>query len=237
MDTAMKTTMKTAIKERLFFCMTALMLTGSAAGCGKADEGDAGEGTGAQDTYRLEEYGTVEEKRQEYFTDGTEKVSYYYKLEKFFFGDVPANADLVNQTLSQIYEEYEAGYIEEAEVYESGGEDASEIPYSYLKMVSLEYAGEDYVSVLYNDVYHMGGAHPYSCFDGITIDCKTGEQVSASQLLGKSDEELLTEVSNAMGLDSVGTWEDMDFYLTDSEIVFFYRMPGFWEDVVLQREK
>ena len=83
----------------------------------------------------------------------------------------------------------------------------------------------------------MGGAHPYSRFDGITIDCKTGQQVSASQLLEKSDEEILTEISNEMGFDYIGTWDDVDFYLTDSTMVFFYRMPGYWDDVVLQREK
>lgn len=222
------------MRKRILFCMIFLMLVGSAAGCGKAEEGDSGEGTGAQDAYKLEEYGTVEETQQEYLADGTENVSYYYKMEKFFFSDVLSNADLVNHTLQQIYEEYEASYIKDAEVYESGEE---EPPYAYLHILSLEYVGEDYVSILYNDVYYMGGAHPYSCFDGITIDCKTGELVSASQLLGKSDEEILTEVGNEMGFDSVGTWEDVDFYLTNSEIVFFYRMPGYWEDVVLPREK
>lgn len=234
-------------RKRIFFCLILWMLTGSIAGCGKAGEGAAGEGVDAQNTYNLEAYGTVEEKQQEYLADGTENVSYYYKMEKFFFSDVLVNADLVNRTLQQIYEEYEASYIEEAEayefsaeVYESGAEayeSGAEAPYAYLHLLSLEYVGEDYVSMLYNDVSYMGGAHPYSRLDGITIDCKTGEQVLVSQLLGKSEEEILAEVSNAMGFDSVGTWEDIDFYLTDSAIVFFYRMPGFWEDVVLQREK
>lgn len=102
-------------------------------------------------------------------------------------------------------------------------------------MLSISYIGEDYVSILYNAVSYMGGAHPYSQFDGITIDCKTGEEVSASQLMGKSDDEILTEISNRMGLDIAGTWDEIDYYLTDSEIVFFYRMPGYWEDVVLER--
>lgn len=38
-----------------------------------------------------------------------------------------------------------------------------------------------------------------------------------------------------MGLSDIATWEDIDFYLIDSTIVFFYRMPNFWEDVVLLR--
>ena len=98
-------------------------------------------------------------------------------------------------------------------------------------------SGQDYISILYNDVCDMGGAHPYSRMDGITIDCKTGEQVLASQLVEKEDEEILKEVSDAMGFDSLGTWEDMDFYLTDSTIVFFYRMPGYWDDVEWNRDE
>lgn len=186
-------------------------------------------------TYRLEEYGTVEEKQQEYLADGTGNMSYYYKMEKFFFSDTLSNAVQVNHTLQQIYDEYEEDYIEEAKMHEYEVDEVVNTPYSYWHILSLEYIGEDYVSILYNDVYYMGGAHPYSRFDGITIDCKTGEQISASQLLEKSDEEILTEISNAMGFDFIGTWDDVDFYLTDSTIVFFYRMPGFWEDVILQR--
>lgn len=106
---------------------------------------------------------------------------------------------------------------------------------SYRKMRPT--SGQDYISILYNDVCDMGGAHPYSRMDGITIDCKTGEQVLASQLVEKEDEEILKEVSDAMGFDSLGTWEDMDFYLTDSTIVFFYRMPGYWDDVEWNRDE
>lgn len=188
-------------------------------------------------TYSIEEYGTVEEKRQEYFADGTENMSFYYKMENFFFSDTLSNAEQVNHTLQQIYDGYEESYIEGAKVHKSEVDEALETPYTYWRILSLKYVGEDYVSILYNDVYYMGGAHPYSRFDGITIDCKTGQQVSASQLLEKSDKEILTEISNAMGIASIDAWDDVDFYLTDSTIVFFYRMPGFWEDVILQREK
>lgn len=189
-------------------------------------------------TYNIEDYGTIEEKQQEYLENGTENVAYYYEMENFFFSDTLSNAASINHTLQQIYDEYEKGYIEGAAEYQSGWFDGPpmNIPYAYWHILNLTYVGDDYVSIQYNDVSYMGGAHPYSWFDGITIDCKTGEQVSASQLLGKSDEEILTEISNTMGHDGVSTWDDVDFYLTDSSIVFFYRMPGFWEDVVLKRE-
>ena len=79
----------------------------------------------------------------------------------------------------------------------------------------------------------MGGAHPYSYFDGITIDCKTGQEITAAELLGKSSDEILQQVSDEMGMDTVASWDEVDFYLTDSTIVFFYRMPNYWEDVEL----
>lgn len=184
-------------------------------------------------TYNAEEFGTIYEIRQEYFADGAEVMSYYYEMENFFFNDTAQGASSINHTLQQIYDEYEEGCIETASEY--SGDDFLDTPYSYWHLLSLTYVSDDYVSILYNDINYMGGAHPYSSFDGITIDCKTGEQVLASQLLGKSDDEILAEVSDAMGLDYPCGWDELDFYITDSEIVFFYRMPGFWEDVVLRR--
>ena len=67
----------------------------------------------------------------------------------------------------------------------------------------------------------MGGAHPYSYFDGITIDCETGKEIAAAELLGKDSDEILQQVSDEMGLDTVASWDEVDSYLTDSTIVFF----------------
>lgn len=187
-------------------------------------------------TYGIEEYGTVEEKRQEYFSEETGNQLYYYEMENIYINDSFPNAVSINRTLQQIYDEIEENYVETSTVH-TNGDEAFGMPYTNWKVISIKYVGDDYISILYNDVYYMGGAHPYSRYDGITIDCKTGEQVSASQLLGKSDEEILAGISNAMGFDYIGTWDDVDFYLTDSTMVFFYRMPGHWDDVVLQREK
>lgn len=38
-----------------------------------------------------------------------------------------------------------------------------------------------------------------------------------------------------MGLSEVAGWEDIDFYLQQEKIVFFYRMPGYWDEVVMER--
>lgn len=186
--------------------------------------------------YNLEDYGTVERKRQEYFAEGTETVAFYYEMENFFFHETVLNAPLINRTLQKIYEGYEETYIEEAAEYKYGADEYPNVPYTSWYILCLEYVGEDYISILYNDISYMGGAHPYSYFDGITIDCRTGEQVTASQLLRKSDEEILTEVSNEMGFDITAAWDEIDFYLTDSSIVFFYRMSPVQEEVVLRRE-
>ncbi len=85
--------------------------------------------------------------------------------------------------------------------------------------------GEDYVSLRFNNVSYYGGANPDSCCDGITLNCETGELVTVSQITGISDTELLQEISSAMGLSGTAGWDDLDFYLTDTEIVFFYRVP------------
>ena len=50
-----------------------------------------------------------------------------------------------------------------------------------------------------------------------------------------SDSEILQTVNELMGLDEPADWNDLDFYLEDNNIVFFYRMPGIWEDVILGR--
>ncbi|MCM1327479.1 MAG: hypothetical protein NC094_01270 [Bacteroidales bacterium] len=190
--------------------------------------------------YNIEDYGTIEEKRQEYQEHESERIAYYYEMENFFLNDTLPNGDAINRTLQEIYDGHEKRYQQGAEAYQYGmsGADTEEFPteYDFWQMLSLTYIGDDYVSLQYNDVSYIGGAHPYSYYEGITIDVKTGEQVEASQLLGKGDDEILAEVSREMGLDVIGTWDDLDFYLTDSYIVFFYRYPGFWDDVVLSRQ-
>ena len=189
--------------------------------------------------YKIEDYGIIKEKRQEYPEYETERIAYYYEMENFFFNDTFPNADVINQTLQEIYDEYEKGYqagVEE-HLYGMYEADAEEFPtdYDMWNLLSLTYIGDDYVSLQYNNVSYMGGAHPYSCFVGITIDCKTGEKVSAPQVLGENNGTVLAKVSKAMGFDTISTWDDLDFYLTDSYVVFFYRYPGFWEDVVFSR--
>lgn len=164
-------------------------------------------------TYDPEDYGWIVEIREEFTNENTEEITFYYEMENFYVNEAFENGDKINDTLQKIYDENEQGY----------------------KKYRLTFVGEQYISIVYNDIAYMGGAHPYSYFDGITIDCKTGEEVSASELLGKSDEDILKQVSEEMGMDMVAYWDAIDFYLTDSKIVFFYRMPNYWDDVVWER--
>ena len=185
--------------------------------------------------YITEDFGEIQSYGSEFYYD-EETKGFYYNLEMFYL-----NSDFLytmNDTLEEFYDGYLKQYQETEDFYlEQGESDLPEgvVPYSELLFLGIQYIDNDYVSLLFNDVTYMGGAHPYSRFDAITIDRCTGEEVTASQILGESDEEILAKVSDLMGLDVVADWEDIDFYLQADSIVFFYRMPGYWEDVVLGR--
>lgn len=185
--------------------------------------------------YITEDYGEILPYGSEFYYD-EDTMGFYYNLESFYL-----NSDflyIMNDTLEEFYDGYLKQYRETEDFYlEQGESDLPKgvVPYSELLFLGIQYIDNDYVSLLFNDVAYMGGAHPYSRFDAITIDRCTGEEVTASQILGESDEEILAKVSDLMGLDVVADWEDIDFYLQADSIVFFYRMPGYWEDVVLGR--
>lgn len=183
-----------------------------------------------------ESCGQTELVREEFKAENSEELRFCYEMEKFYVNDLFQNADKINNTLQKMYDDVEGTYREDAEIYMGLGEPLEEpinTPYDSLLFKKVAYGGDDYISLLFNDVSYMGGAHPYSYLEGVTIDCRTGEKVSASELLGKTDEEILQQVSKEMGMDVIATWEDIDYYITDTTIVFVYRMgPRYWEDVV-----
>lgn len=191
-------------------------------------------------TYSSEEYGTLETNHQSaLLSDGTE--CYYYEIEEYYFNDSVNHASVINDTLRGIYQEIESGYEADSEYYKNAdnpsedyqgeGEPEINVPYNLYKFYGLYYVGEDYVSLVYNDVYYLGGAHPYSNLYGITIDVNTGKQVTASEVTGQSDADLLNMIKISMGMDTDPTWEDVDYYITNTTIVYFYRQPNFYEDV------
>ena len=185
--------------------------------------------------YITEDYGEIQPYGSEFYYD-EETKGFYYNLEMFYL-----NSDFLytmNDTLEEFYDGYLKQYQKSEDRYmEKGESDLPEgvVPYSELCFLGIQHVDNDYVSLLFNDVTYMGGAHPYSWYDAITVDRCTGEEVTASEILRESDKEILEKVSDLMGLDGVASWEDIDFYLQNDSIVFFYRMPGYWEDVVLGR--
>lgn len=185
--------------------------------------------------YIAEEYGEIQPYGSEFYFN-EETKGFYYNLEMFFLG-----SDFLytmNDTLQEFYDGYLKQYQEEENRYmEQGEPDFPEgvVPYSELIFLGIQHIENDYVSLLFNDVTYMGGVHPYSRFDAITVDRCTGKEVTASEILEESDEEILEKVSDLMGLDTQADWTDIDFFLQEDTIVFFYRMPGYWEDVILRR--
>ena len=185
--------------------------------------------------YKAEDYGEIYKSGSEFYYE-QEVMGYYYNIEEFYL-----NSDFLytmNDTLENFYKKYLRQYQETEKWYmEEGPMEFPEdkIPYSELLFQGVEYVDLDYVSLLFNDVTYMGGAHPYSKYDAITIDRHSGKEVSAAEILGESDAQILEKVSSLMGMYEVADWEDIDFYLQKDSIVFFYRMPGYWDEVVVER--
>lgn len=205
-------------------------------------EEEGGEPSGAGNKYYIAEdqyvddetkYGTVKKEHEE-FQDRNGIKSFYYDMDCFYFGET--YPDVVNETLQTYYdgkkEAYRLDYSENYTI-ESYGE--PHIPYDNLIFFYVTYAGDDYVSLVFNDVSYMGGAHPESALEGITIDCSTGEMVDASRFTDDSAEETGEQIKAVLGEDFVYTPEHWNYYITDESVVFFYYNPRFWEQVAAKR--
>lgn len=144
----------------------------------------------------------------------------------------------MNETLQSIYAEKELEYQERYELEGSlkylepvpeGQKDYEERTW-YL--VNLTYVGEDYVSLLFNDVTNwLGAAHPMSYFSPVTIDVRTGEVVETEEILGYTRDELSKKIYGDNRLNSM----DYGFYLYGEEIHFIYRFSYFVDEIVISR--
>ena len=85
----------------------------------------------------------------------------------------------------------------------------------------------------------MGGPHEYNKLEAYTIDCTTGNILTASEILGiQNDAALRCEISDKMGTEQFLIWDELGYYITDKAIVFFakeYWMQGTYEDVIVWR--
>ena len=200
-----------------------------------------------------EDYGHIEEKDFSFVNELDETV-YYYEMELFHFdeGTVPKN---VITCLEAYHERKEAEYqkygeemldeewkhrlaIENGEIEPDEEGPEGNGMYDKCFFQYIPYIGEDYVSIVYYEINCMGGAE-YGTLEAVTIDCKTGEEVTAAEILGiTNDAELRCEISDKMGVEGILTWDELDYYITDKVIVFLgkpYWMQGNYEDVVVYR--
>lgn len=186
-----------------------------------------------QNVYNDEtEYGNIGQEHEE-FRNQEGSSYFYYDMECFYFDETyPA---ILNETLQTYYDLKKESYHHDSETYAGGSSEESNMPpYDSLIFDHVTYAGGDYVSLLFNDVCYMGGAHPYSAFEGITIDCSTGEIVTVNRFIDDSDEEIGEQIKAILGTDGDGL-EGWDYYITDRSVVFFYYDPRFWDLVATKR--
>ena len=99
----------------------------------------------------------------EEFPNEDGSVTFYYDMECFYFDDT--YPEVLNETLQTYYASVEESYLQDSQVYTEPLEENTNIPYDSLIFQYFTYVEEDYVSLVYNNVCYMGGAHPYSAMD------------------------------------------------------------------------
>ncbi len=193
--------------------------------------------------YDAEEHGYIETKEQHY-TNSQGQEGYYYTVDNYYFSDEMKSEkyDLVNRTLKKMYEDKEAEYqtyceenIGDYEVDESIPNENQRDNYVSWFLVSIPYVGDDYVSLIFNDItYYAGAAHPLTYFSPVTISVETGEIVTPKEVLDKSWSEICATVGmNEQNEDEF--LEEYGFYLTDRTLTYIYRTNVFVEEIVIKR--
>lgn len=184
-------------------------------------------------------YGTINI-AEKYYEDENGKTNYHYKVYQYIFSDLKYQK--VNETLQDICDEK---VLEYQAYYEQNGpfiytESIPEYQKNYEEktwyLVNLSYVGEDYVSLLYNDVqYWAGAAHPMSYFSPVTIDIHTGEIVDVEDVLGCTWSELSQRLYGASDNAQLNS-DEYGFYLLGNEVHFIYRTSYFVDEIIVSRE-
>ena len=201
-----------------------------------------------------EEWGRIDEKDFQFINE-LDDVVYYYQMENFHFDENKVTQPVID-TLNRLCEEKEKEYkewgdslmeedwkhrlaVENGEVEADEEEFEGESPYNKWFFQYISYIGEDYVSLVYCEITGMGGPNEYNTLEAYTIDCTTGNILTASEILGiQNDAALRCEISDKMGTEQFLTWDELGYYITDKAIVFFgkeYWMQGTYEDVIVWR--
>lgn len=176
-------------------------------------------------------YGNIKLEHED-FKNQDDHIYFYYDIECFYFTD--NYPEVLNETLQTYYDSVIESYNQDSKVYDGDLNDAPNTPYDSLIFQYLSYVGDDYVSLVYNHVTYMGGAHPYSALDGITIDCNTGEIVSVNRFIDDSWDKIGEQLENILGIDKYDA-NEWDYYITENNVVFFYYDPRFWDSVATKR--
>lgn len=201
-----------------------------------------------------EEWGKIDEKDFQFINE-LDDVVYYYQMENFRFDENKVTQPVID-TLNRLCEEKEKKYkewgdslmeedwkyrlaVENGEVEANEEESEGESPHNKWFFQYISYIGEEYVSLVYCEITGMGGPHEYNTLEAYTIDCTTGNILTASEILGiQNDAALRCEISDKMGTEQFLTWDELGYYITDKAIVFFgkeYWMQGTYEDVIVWR--
>lgn len=184
-------------------------------------------------------YGTIQLADKNYEDENGES-NYHYEIYQYIFSD--SKYQKVNETLQALYEKKELEY---QEYYEQNGPFTFTEPNlsGYIEcqqrtwyLVSLTYAGEDYVSLLYNDLIDFpNAAHPMTYFSPVTIDVHTGKIADVEDILGCTWSELSQKLYGEL-YDSKLNADEYGFYLAGDEVHFIYRTNFFVDEIVVPRE-
>ena len=201
-----------------------------------------------------EEWGRIDEKDFQFINE-LDDVVYYYQMENFHFDENKVTQPVID-TLNRLCEEKENEYkewgdslmeedwkhrlaVENGEVEADEEEFEGESSHNKWFFQYISYIGEDYVSLVFCETTGMGGPNEYNKLEAYTIDCTTGNILTASEILGiQNDAALRCEISDKIGTEQFLTWDELGYYITDKAIVFFgkeYWMHATCEDVVVWR--
>ena len=185
--------------------------------------------------YEETECGDIKQEHEE-FKNQSGGIFFYYDMECFYFNE--AYPAILNETLRAYYDEKKESYRLDSEPYAGGShEDAPGTPYESLIFFYITYVGDDYVSLVFNDVDYYGAAHPYSAVEGVTIDCSTGEIVTVDRFIDDSDEEIEEQTGAVTGGGGYDP-QNWSWFITENSVVFFYKSPvnpSFWDWVATER--
>lgn len=176
------------------------------------------------------DYGRTEKVTNEFLDENGNKC-FYYEIQCFYFDD--RYPEKLNETLQIFYDSVKAFFDHVSTLYEGETGEEGDISNNRLNFLYFTYLGDDYVSMVFEQVKYFRG-DSVSSKNGITIDCATGELVPAEQLIGDSEEEIGSQIKNLLGLEEYESGS-FDYFLTEDSVVYFQRYSALDNCVEIKR--